>query len=68
MSRNVEDLSTKIRIGLAGGSNLYWAYKTVKCGLKPIRVKFLKNRLEHVMIHVQEQDILPVKLAGWQGK
>ena len=50
-------------IGLAGGSNLYWALQNSQMWADPLGLSS-KNRLEHVMIHVQDK-ILPVKrLAG----
>ena len=50
-------------IGLAGGSNLYRALQNSQMWADPLGLSS-KNRLEHVMIHVQDK-ILPVKrLAG----
>ena len=50
-------------IGLAGVSNLYWALQNSQMWADPLGLSS-KNRLEHVMIHVQDK-ILPVKrLAG----
>ena len=48
---------------IGGGSNLYWALQNSQMWADPLGLSS-KNRLEHVMIHVQDK-ILPVKrLAG----